>query len=196
MWICRRESHFYGEIGHYVLVGEVPSVASALPNQRGVIEAIDSHRWRHAAAMGAMRRAMPSPPTPDCRGGVFATQRFPRPPGRPCARTIPTSRPHRSPQWAQWVHLRPRGDQRERRRGGSRRGAPRRYKDPAGKAHQNRPASRLGTGMRAIPHTGHHRARSFAARMAGEGLPPHAAQRNSTTVHTTKNQTIALWQKS
>ena len=127
MWICRRESHFYGEIGHYVLVGEVPSVASALPNQRGVIEAIDSHRWRHAAAMGAMRRAMPSPPTPDCRGGVFATRRFPRPPGRPCARTIPTSRPHRSPQWAQWVHLRPRGDQRERRRGGSRRGAPRRY---------------------------------------------------------------------
>ena len=194
MWICRRESHFYGEIGHYVLVGEVPSVASALPNQRGVIEAIDSHRWRHAAAMGAMRCAMPSPPTPDCRGGVFATRRFPRPPGRPCARTIPTSRPHRSPQWAQWVHLRPRGHQQELHRGGSRRGAPRRYKDPAGKAHQNRPAGRVGTGMRAIPHPGRRCARSFAARMAEEGLLSNAARFNNDSHQ--QNNTRTPWQKS
>ena len=31
----------------------------------------------------AMRIAMASPQTPDCRGGVFATRRFPRPPSPP-----------------------------------------------------------------------------------------------------------------
>ena len=31
------------------------------------------------AAMAGIWIAMPSPQTPDCRGGVFATRRFPRP---------------------------------------------------------------------------------------------------------------------
>ena len=115
MWIYRRESHFYGEIGHYVLVGEVPSVASALPSRAS---------------------CLPFP----CRIVIKGIDSI--------------------------------GESHE---GGSRRGAPRRYKDPAFKAHQNRPAGRVGTGMRAIPHPGHRCARSFAARMAEEGLLSNAA---------------------
>ena len=44
------------------LVGEVPSVASALPDQRGVIEAIDSYRWEAYGGNGrdATRKGLPA----------------------------------------------------------------------------------------------------------------------------------------
>ena len=44
--LCRRESHFYqfSRLAIARLVGEVPSNASALPNQRSVIKTIGPHR--------------------------------------------------------------------------------------------------------------------------------------------------------
>ena len=58
------ESHFY-QLARFAivsLVGEVPSVASALPDQRGVIEAIDSYRWEAYGGNGrdATRKALPA----------------------------------------------------------------------------------------------------------------------------------------
>ena len=54
--VCRRKAHFYqfSRLAIAPLVGEVPSVASALPNQRAVIKTINPHRWR---AFVATRRA-------------------------------------------------------------------------------------------------------------------------------------------
>ena len=52
------------------------------------------------AAMASIGIAMPSPQTPDCRGRVFATRRFPRPPYSPYAKIpppVPTMRAHHAP---------------------------------------------------------------------------------------------------
>ena len=42
-----------------------------------------AHGGINGRPLGAIRSAMKSPQTPDCRGGVFATRRFPRPPPTP-----------------------------------------------------------------------------------------------------------------
>ena len=71
--------------------------------------------WRHGMRMHGggvnggiwivMRPAVASPQKPDCRGGVFATRRFPRPLAPPCAHTIgppppPSSTPAHPPSHA------------------------------------------------------------------------------------------------
>ena len=61
-------------------VGEVPSVASALPSRAA------SLRPPRNGRIGLKPRHLERndiPATPDCRGGVFATRRFPRPPPTP-----------------------------------------------------------------------------------------------------------------
>ena len=50
------ENPISGEIAHYVSVGEVPSAASALPYQRGVIKTVGPHR-RAACVVHGMRMA-------------------------------------------------------------------------------------------------------------------------------------------
>ena len=47
------------------------------------------HGGPNGRSLGAMRPAMISSQTPDCRGGVFATRRFPRPPDSPYAKIPP-----------------------------------------------------------------------------------------------------------
>ncbi|MFC2508714.1 MAG: hypothetical protein ACFNYD_08045, partial [Bacteroides sp.] len=63
-------------------VGAVPSGASARPNSAAsVIKTVALHVvvwYAHGGGNGDIGIAMISPQTPDCRGGVFATRRFPR----------------------------------------------------------------------------------------------------------------------
>ena len=79
-----------GRLSIRSLVGEVPSNASALPNQCRVVILRSPFplmsMWAQMMVGGIPRNA-------DCRGGVFATRRFPRPPPTPAMR-LPSTRRH------------------------------------------------------------------------------------------------------
>ena len=80
-----------GRLSIRSLVGEVPSNASALPNQCRVVILRSPFplmsMWAQMMVGGIPRNA-------DCRGGVFATRRFPRPPPTPAMRIPPPGATH------------------------------------------------------------------------------------------------------
>ena len=85
-----------------ILVGEVPSNASALPNQCRVVISLRSRLCLPGRKWWSVPHASHCPPrNADCRGGVFATRRFPRPPPTPAMR-VPST-PQGSHLWEFYV---------------------------------------------------------------------------------------------